>query len=129
MVVSDEMGSERESLRRMSDLLKAGATMLSEQCPECSSPLFRIGDEVWCPQCNKRVIIVKADEEITRVAIPLMVGAIEETVLTKLQEINQLVQNEKDPERLQKLGELLSMWVGLLDRLRRIREGQRPPSS
>ncbi|MFQ6075063.1 MAG: Sjogren's syndrome/scleroderma autoantigen 1 family protein [Candidatus Bathyarchaeia archaeon] len=129
MVVHEEMESEKESLKRMSDLLKAGATMLPEQCPECNSPLFKIGDEIWCPQCNRRVIIVKADEEITRVATPLMIGAIEETVLTKLQEINRLIQNENDPDRLQKLGELLSTWVGLLERLRRVREAQGSPSS
>ncbi|HDM26968.1 MAG TPA: hypothetical protein ENG27_01475, partial [Candidatus Bathyarchaeota archaeon] len=39
--------------RRAADWLKRGGRMLSSTCPNCGSPLFEIGGEVWCPRCNQ----------------------------------------------------------------------------
>jgi UPF0148 protein len=118
------MNNDNEQIKRMADLLKSGATMISENCPECNTPLFKINGEVWCPKCNKRVIIVKEGEG-TNVASMLLLEDAEKTIMTKLQETSLWIRNEKDPSKLRELGSLLSTWLEALERLRRI-QGKPP---
>ena len=51
------------SMKEMGELLRKGARMMSEACPECGTPLFRFkGGEIVCPSCNRPVKVVKGDE-------------------------------------------------------------------
>lgn len=110
-----------EEIKRMADYLRRGATMLSETCPECSSPLFKIHEDVWCPKCNKRVVIVKGEEEAPKITAPMLLSSIEEVILNKIHETAAQIKVEKDPDRLQKLGNLISTWLEALERLRKIK--------
>jgi len=50
--------------KKMAELLRNGSTMLNKACPACNSPLFKFKNEdIFCPVCNKKVIIVKEGEE------------------------------------------------------------------
>jgi len=117
-----------EDLKKMADMLRRGATMLSEQCPVCSSPLFKLHDETFCVKCNRRVVIVKEGEEPPQVreeeARPVagfaVSAMIEETALTKLQEIIIQARNEKDTVRLQQLGSSLITWLEVLEKVKKI---------
>ncbi len=111
-----------EDLKRMADMLKAGATMLPRQCPLCHAPLFQMGDEIWCPKCNKRVVIVSDSEEPALAAAPFVLQSLEETIINKISEAKKMIDEESDPERLESLGSLLSMWLDVLYKLRKIRE-------
>ena len=52
----------KEDSKKMADLLRSGYTMLNLACPECNNPLFRNKNkEIFCPVCNKRVLIKKND--------------------------------------------------------------------
>lgn len=115
------MSSNNEQMKRMTDLLKSGATMIFEHCPECNTPLFKIKDEIFCSKCNKRVIIVKEGEEDS-VASMLLLDETEKTVLAKIHETNLWVSNEKEPAKLRELGNLLSIWLEALQKIRRIKE-------
>lgn len=114
------MSGDEESVKRMADLLKSGATMLFEHCPQCGSPLFKLHDEVSCPQCDKRVIIVKAGEEIPDVSKVDLLSDVEDVVLSKIQEVSLYVSEEKDVSRLEALGSLLSIWLDVLEKVRKI---------
>jgi len=111
-----------EDVKQMAEWLRKGATMLSEQCPACSSPLFKLREEIWCPNCNKRVIIVKKEEEAPKMAGPMLLAGVEDTVLRKISEINAQIKAEKDPEKLEKLGDLLSIWLEALEKLKKIQK-------
>lgn len=108
-----------EDVKQMAEWLKKGAAMLSEQCPECGSPLFKLQGEIWCPKCNKRVVIIKK-EEVPRVVGPMLLAGVEDTILIKISEINAQIKAEKDPEKLEKLGGLLSTWLEALEKLKKI---------
>ena len=105
----------------MSDLLKSGATMLQDHCPECNSPLFMVKGEVWCPRCNKRVIMVKEGEE-SLIAMSSSLADLERTILLKIQESNKQIIEEKDLVNLEKLSSLLVKWLEALERTRRIQK-------
>lgn len=112
-----------EDVKKMADMLRAGATMLSEQCPSCNSPIFKLrSGELWCPKCNKRIVMVKPGEETTRTIGNILLEVTEENILTKIQELNQIIKQEKDPVRLQHLGEVLSTWLEALEKVKRIQK-------
>lgn len=109
-----------EDVKLMAEWLRKGATMLSEHCPACNSPLFKLHEEVWCAKCNRRVVIIKKEEEAPKITGPMLLASTEETVLTKVQEITTKIKTEQDPERLQQLGNLLSTWLEALEKLKKI---------
>lgn len=111
---------DEESIKRMADLLKSGATMLFEHCPQCGSPLFKLQDEVRCPKCDKRVIIVKTGEEVPDMSKSDLLIDVEDTILYKLQEFSDRVRDEKDVSKLVALGNLLSTWLDVLEKVRKI---------
>ena len=110
-----------KSLKRMVDLLKSGATMLGRHCPECNSPLFNIKGEIWCPTCNKRIIIVKEGEE-QLVVTSSVLSKVEDVILQKIQESSRQIAQENDTSKLETLSDLMNNWLEVLERLRKIQK-------
>ena len=111
-----------DDVKRMADLLKSGATMLSDICPECSSPLFRIKGEVFCAKCNKPVVYAKATGPQATVSPSHLLGTLEQTIMAKLTEANDFLKSEKDPEKLGVYSNLVFGWLSTLEKLRAVRE-------
>jgi UPF0148 protein len=105
----------------MAELLKSGATMLSETCPECGTPLFRKGKETFCAKCNKPVVIIQTSEDETRLKADTILESSEQTLIAKIQEVNLALKNEKDPDKLVAYGNALSSWLSAIEKLRRLR--------
>ncbi len=108
-------------VKKMAELLKSGATMLSETCPECGTPLFRKGKETFCPKCNKQVVIIQSAEQETRLKADQVLEDSEQTLIAKIQEVNSALKKETDPERLIAYGNALASWLEAIERLRRLR--------
>jgi len=107
-----------ENIKKMADLLRRGASLLSQSCPQCGSPLFKIKDEIYCPSCEKKVVIVKEGEPIPPSVEGFMLSDLSSVLHNKLRETVESIKNETDPNRLQ---ELLRIIVGILDALERLR--------
>ena len=53
---------EEQNIKKMATLLRSGETMLDIYCPNCNYILFRLkNDKIYCPICDREVIIVKDD--------------------------------------------------------------------
>jgi UPF0148 protein len=113
-----------EDVRRMADLLKSGATMLSDTCPVCGSPLFRIKGEVFCAKCNKPVVYEKATATgpSAKISPSHLLDSLEQTIVSKLNEANEALKNEKEPERLTVYSNLIFGWLSTLEKLRTVKE-------
>ena len=107
------------NVKKMSDLLRGGATMLSQTCPDCNIPLFKMpSGEVICPGCNRRVVFttssdmgrVKTETETT--------SELDDVILEKTRKIKNLMARTDDPEQLEKLARTLMALYDLLDRVR-----------
>ena len=106
-------------IKRMADLLRQGSTLTDLACPACASPLFRLKNgDLWCEKDQKKVIVVKEGEE-PRIARSAAMDSLEATIMAKVQEIQNKMQSEQNPEELDKLGKTLS---GLLENLERTRK-------
>jgi UPF0148 protein len=114
-------------VKKMAELLKSGAAMLSETCPECGTPLFRKGSDTFCPKCNKPVVIIRSAEQETRLMADRVLEDSEQTLLAKIREVNLAMKIEKEPEKLLTYGNALSSWLDSIEKLRRLRT-QEPAS-
>lgn len=120
----EQLGAEipKERMRRMADLLRQGATLLDKACPVCSTPLFQLPNgEIWCVNCNKRVVIVKEGEREGPVLKPLLWEELEDTLLIKLREMNTRMRTEDDPEELQRLISLISSLLEAFENLKKVK--------
>lgn len=114
---------EQQAVKKMADLLRQGATLTEKACPVCASPLFQLKDKkLWCAKCEKKVIIVKEGEEPTKATSYLVLGTLEETVLSKIQKIQDKMRLEENVDELQKLGNALTELLGTLEKIRRTKK-------
>jgi uncharacterized Zn finger protein (UPF0148 family) len=109
----------------MADLLRQGATLTDLSCPACSAPLFRFKEgTLWCEQDQKKVIIVKDDEQVPVQTAPQTNTAydkLENTLLNKIQVIEDKIEKTEDIEELQKLSTALSELLNSLEKIRKIK--------
>jgi UPF0148 protein len=108
-------------VKKMAELLKSGATMLSETCPECGTPLFRKGKETFCPKCNKQVMIIESKEQETRMMSDQVLEDSEQILLSKIREVNLAMKKETDLDKSVAYGNALTGWLGAIEKLRRLR--------
>ncbi len=106
-------------IRRMADLLRRGATMLAQSCPECGSPLMKVGDDIYCATCNRRVVYAKEGtasvaEDSTELA------ELRRTLTDKLRTVNSQLEQETDIEVLTKLTNLMVLLLRALRELSKI---------
>jgi UPF0148 protein len=108
----------KQNTKRMADLLKSGARMLDKSCPVCSSPLFQLRNgEIWCANCDKRVVILKEGEREGTIPKPVLWEELEDTLLMKLNEINSKMREKQDPDELQQLVRITSSILEALENL------------
>ncbi len=99
------------TVKKMADLLRAGATLLAERCPVCGLPLFKLrSGEVVCSTHGK-VYIVKNEAEVSRVTV--------ESVLDKLEKLAANQINKYLSEGVG-LPDIIK-WLEILERVERIR--------
>ena len=111
---------KRIALQKMSELLRAGAIMLSETCPKCGSPLFKLkSGEIVCP-IHGRVVVVKSDEELSRVTVAGVLDALENTITKQLEKVRSIVEKREPSELVDELRVML-MFLDALERVERIK--------
>ena len=114
------MSKKPKDVKSMADLLRQGATLTELSCPACSSPLFRMqSGELWCEQCKKRVIVVNEGTSQVEATSTVSLTKLESTLLAKIEEIEGKIKEENDPEKLERLGKLLSTLLENLEKVRR----------
>ncbi|MEM2739653.1 MAG: Sjogren's syndrome/scleroderma autoantigen 1 family protein [Candidatus Bathyarchaeia archaeon] len=112
------MAMRDADFKRMAELLKLGASMLNESCPECKVPLFKLKEDVFCPLCNRKFILVKSDEELSKATADLSLRSLEKIAVSKLEELGDLVSATTNPDKQFELVSLISMWLDVLGKLR-----------
>lgn len=106
----------------MAEALRLGAAMLSEACPQCHSPLFKMpSSEIYCLKCNRKVMMVKTDDEAAKLALPSRLSQLEETLNEKLQQLEQQIKAETNIENLHSLTQLTLNCLMIIERIKKIK--------
>jgi UPF0148 protein len=120
------MSEKPDDIKRMADLLRQGATLTDLSCPACASPLFRFKNgKLWCVKDQKEVVLVKEGEQPEKrtgqtTANPSF-DSLETTLMTKVQDLQNKIQQTDNIEELQKLSTALSELLGNIEKIKRIR--------
>jgi len=115
------LSGDSDRIRSMADLLRSGATLTDLACPACSSPLIRLKNEnLWCAQCQKKVVVVKEDEQIEETQRLTSLDTIESTLVAKIGEINKRIRQEDDIDELQRLNAVMATLLENLERVRKV---------
>ncbi|HSV49859.1 MAG TPA: Sjogren's syndrome/scleroderma autoantigen 1 family protein [Candidatus Acidoferrales bacterium] len=126
------MQQDKESIKRMAELLRQGATLTDLSCPNCNSPLFRLRDGMlWCGKDEKKVVIVKEGEQPPQTHQPQTQAApkasntaydkLEATLMKKIEDIQAKIEKTEDIDELQKLTVALSELLNSVEKIKRMK--------
>ena len=112
-----DTGNRDIVLKKMTELLRAGATMLAETCPSCGSPLFKLkSGEIQCPLHGK-IYLVSTEEEVSTVTLTAILNNAEELVASKISTLINSLKSGNDYESI----ELLDKWLDIALKIQKIR--------
>ena len=107
-------------IKKMADLLRAGAIMLSETCPDCKVPIFKLTTgETLCPVCGRKVIFVKSSEAEKIISDNAAATAIENVMQKKIAGIKEKMEKTEDPREIERLSKTLASLFETLEKGRR----------
>jgi UPF0148 protein len=117
------MSDKDANIKKMANLLREGATMLSEICPDDKVPIFKLKTgEMICPVCNRKVILVKSSEEERKVerdqAKSATATELESTIMVKITDLNAKMVKSEDAEEIEKLSKTLASLYEALNKIR-----------
>jgi len=113
---------EKNYIRKMAELLKAGATMLSMTCPVDKVPLFKLrSGEVICPVCGTRFYIVKDEAERGAATSSIALENLERTVVSKIVQLNDSLRTLNADMVSKDMLESLKLWLEILEKIRSLR--------
>jgi len=108
-----------EAIVDAAKLLRKGAKMLSYYCPECHFPLFQSEGKIFCPNCNREVVIEekveKKEETKQKIESPSLMSAIESAAI----KICELIVSSRSAEEIRVLAESLDRILGSMEKLRK----------
>ena len=111
-----------EQARKLGKFLLSGATLLSQSCPDCTVPLVKKDELVFCGICGRKVEFISLDDEINRKTDSYLqkthLHELESILIGKLSNIGELLLGTNDPDGLLKLIELSERIINLLRLLR-----------
>ena len=112
---------EETGIQKAVELMRKGATMLNEACPECSGPLFQLKDDIICPQCEKKVLIVSDEAEVQELEKESLLTELDHAICIQIENVMKRLKEEIDADELMALGRLTFLWLEILEKTKRIR--------
>ena len=111
-------GLSEGSMKKMGELLRQGARMLGDTCPECGTPLFQLrSGETICPMCNRQVKYVKGDADPHAEAHK---EKLEASLRKKIEEVQTRLLEANDPVQISDLSDTLMKLMETLDRAKKL---------
>jgi UPF0148 protein len=106
----------KSSQKLMAEMMRKGATLLREPCPECGGILFRFKGRDICPVCSGLQSVEELDEKVVQKATP---PPAKSAIVTKILDdsLGQLAK-EKDPARRLKLLQMVKLCAEVLKLLK-----------
>jgi len=112
----------QKAVKKMAEALSAGATMLAEPCPNCSSPLFRLrSGEVKCVSCNTVISPVVDGRKSETISSDTALQNLEKRVLELLSQYGRRLE-AADGEEAEKLLGRVEVCLSILGRIRDLSE-------
>ena len=113
------MSGAQNRQKLMAEMMRRGATLLREPCPECSGILLRYKGKDVCPSCSGLTSIDELDElAAPEPAAPAPLRFKPDAVSKVLEDSLARLAKEKDPEKRLKLLEVIKLSAEVLKLLK-----------
>jgi len=113
---------KNRNIQKMAALLRDGNTLLSDACPECNSPLFKLKTgEIFCASCEKKVVIIKDDNQIDVILQNNILDDSKKVINMKIRYLQQKIDLENNIDELYKLTRLFIVFLEALEKLKNLR--------
>ena len=111
------------NIQKMATLLRDGHTLLKDACPQCNSPLFKLKNgEIYCVSCDKRVVIIKDDEQADFILQNKVLTDLTKILHMKIKDLQQRIDLEKDIDELYKMTKLLLIYLESLEKTKQVKK-------
>ncbi len=108
-------------VKKMAQLIRAGAKLTSYSCPACGTPLLQLKTgEYYCAKCDKQVVIVRSDEEEAQVTMKFGLTEVRDVVFQKIMMICSELKKVQDTDSLQELTRSLLLLLEAFEKLNKI---------
>ncbi len=91
-----------DEIKKMADMLRKGAKMLSQVCPDCGVPLFKIDSNIYCPSCGRKAVIIGKESEVGANEVKTILS-LHDTLISKLKYLEERIKEEEETDKLIKL--------------------------
>ncbi|MFX1466200.1 MAG: Sjogren's syndrome/scleroderma autoantigen 1 family protein [Promethearchaeota archaeon] len=114
---------EEAGIQKAVELMRKGATMLNEACPECSGPLFQLPEshDIICPHCEKKVLIVSDEAEVQELEKESLLTELDQAICIQIENVIRRLKEEIDADELMTIGRLTILWLEILEKTKHIR--------
>jgi len=115
------VAGEDKVVKRMSELLRAGAVMLDLACPLCNAPLFKLkSGEVVCPT-HGPVRVVKTDSEAIEALSQSVLDRLEALATSRIGSLVDSIDRAPSVDEEGRLLDELERWLEVLERVKRLK--------
>lgn len=107
--------ASKDGMKLAAELVRKGATMMSDPCQQCGGIQVRYRGRVYCTGHEDLSLALKAEG----VSFDTVVAEMREVLLARLNQAAVLLESEKDPANQDRLVSLMSKYFDLLQKLPR----------
>ncbi len=103
----------KDGLKQAAELVRKGATVISEPCQQCGGIQVRYHGKVYCTGHEDLSSALKTEG----ISFDMVVAEMREVLLSKLNQASALLEDEKDPASQDQLVSLMFKYFDLLQKL------------
>jgi uncharacterized Zn finger protein (UPF0148 family) len=83
---------------------------------------MKVEDDMYCATCDSRVVYADSEAEMESQAVKELLPQLQQTLISKLDELKDVIRDETDTESLTKLANLMVLLLQALHRLQNIHD-------
>ncbi len=111
---------EKDVVKRIAQLVRAGATLTSYTCPACGTVLVRLKTgELYCANCERAVVLVKTEEEAQQALEVIQLREVRRIIFDKILQLGKELENLSASEMIDHLRSM-SLLLDIYERLSRV---------
>ena len=108
-------GTGKNKMKLAADLVRKGGTIIGEPCQQCGGIQVRYRGKVYCANHEDLSEVLRVEG----VSYDTVMAQTREVLVTKLSEVANLLEDEKDPATEDRLVSLMGKYFDLLQKLPR----------
>lgn len=113
-------------VKKIAQLVRAGAALTSYTCPACGTVLVRLKTgELYCANCERAVVLVKTEEEAQQALEVLQLREVRRIIFDKILQLGRQIENLEASEMVDHLRSM-ALLLDIYERLSKIRGEPKP---